>query len=73
MLDGGCSGAVVNALRGRPNVEVHVYPGVDHAFARVGGEHYHRASALMAHERSIAALKNAIGPHDDLAEPTSRP
>lgn len=58
---------IVNALRGRPKVEVHVYPGVDHAFARVGGEHYHRASALMAHERSIAALKSAIGPHYDLA------
>ena len=51
-LDGFCPPEarerIVAALRGRPNVEVHVYPGVDHAFARVGGEHYHRASALMA-------------------------
>ncbi|AGU53395.1 putative carboxymethylenebutenolidase [Variovorax paradoxus B4] len=70
-LDGFCPPEarerIVQALRGRPDVEVHVYPGVDHAFARVGGEHYHRASALMAHERSIAALKSAIGPHYDLA------
>ena len=58
---------IVQTLRGRPNVTLHVYPGVDHAFARNGGEHYHRPSALMAHERSIAALKAAIGPHYDLS------
>jgi len=58
---------IVQALRGRPKVEVHVYPGVDHAFARPGGEHYHRASAHLAHERSMATLKSAIGPHYDLA------
>ncbi|KQX86732.1 dienelactone hydrolase family protein [Variovorax sp. Root473] len=70
-LDGFCPpearDRIVQTLRGRPNVEVHVYPGVDHAFARVGGEHFHRASALMAHERSVAALKSAIGPNYDLA------
>ncbi|MES1264801.1 MAG: dienelactone hydrolase family protein, partial [Variovorax sp.] len=70
-LDGFCPPEarerIVSALRGRPNVEVHVYPGVDHAFARVGGEHYHRASALMAHERSIGALKRAMGPNYDLS------
>lgn len=58
---------IVQALGGRPGVAVHVYPGVDHAFARKGGDHFHRASALMAHERSIATLKSAIGPHFDLA------
>ena len=58
---------IVQALRGRPKVEVHQYPGVDHAFARPGGEHYHRASAHLAHERSMATLKSAIGPHQDLA------
>ncbi len=46
---------------------LHVYPGVDHAFARAGGDHFHKPSALMAHERSIAALKGAIGPHYDLS------
>ncbi|PBI82893.1 Carboxymethylenebutenolidase [Variovorax boronicumulans] len=70
-LDGFCPpearDRIVQILSGRPNVEVHVYPGVDHAFARVGGEHFHRASALMAHERSVAALKSAIGPNYDLA------
>ncbi|MDH6593765.1 carboxymethylenebutenolidase [Variovorax sp. TBS-050B] len=58
---------IVQALGGRPGVTLHVYPGVDHAFARAGGEHFHKPSALMAHERSIAALKAAIGPHYDLS------
>ncbi len=58
---------IVQALSGRPGVTLHVYPGVDHAFARTGGEHFHKPSALMAHERSIAALKAAIGPHYDLS------
>ncbi|BEP38843.1 dienelactone hydrolase family protein (plasmid) [Variovorax sp. V59] len=58
---------IVQALRDRPGVTLHVYPGVDHAFARAGGEHFHKPSALMAHERSIAALKAAIGPHYDLS------
>ncbi|SEG97986.1 carboxymethylenebutenolidase [Variovorax sp. NFACC29] len=57
---------IVSALKGRPGVSLHVYPGMDHAFARLGGEHFHKPSALMAHERSIAALKGTIGPHYDL-------
>ncbi len=58
---------IIKTLRGRPNTTLYVYPGVDHAFARVGGDHYDRPSALMAHQRSIAALKAAIGPHYDLS------
>lgn len=58
---------IAQALGGHPRVQLQVYPGVDHAFARPGGEHYHRSSALLAHERSIATLKAAIGPNFDLA------
>lgn len=58
---------IVQTLSGRSGVSVYVYPGMDHAFARNGGEHFHKPSALMAHERSIAALKGAIGPHYDLS------
>ncbi|MCP8689086.1 dienelactone hydrolase family protein, partial [Marinobacterium sedimentorum] len=29
------------ALEGQDNVELYLYPGVDHAFARAGSEHYH--------------------------------
>lgn len=55
------------ALSGRPNTELYIYPGMDHAFARVGGEHFDKASALMAHQRSIAALRAEMGPHYDFS------
>ena len=58
---------ILAGLRGRPGVELHVYPRVDHAFARRGGEHFHKPSAWMAHQRTIATLKSAIGPHPDLS------
>jgi carboxymethylenebutenolidase len=58
---------IVRSLQGRPNIEIHLYPGVDHAFARPDGDHYDRPAALMAHERSVAVLKRAIGPHYDLS------
>lgn len=59
--------AIVQALSGHQGIALHVYPGVDHAFARNGGEHFDKASALMAHQRSIATLKSVIGPHFDLS------
>jgi len=70
-LDGFCPpparAAIVQALSGRENVELYIYPGTDHAFARVGGDHFHKPSALMAHQRSVAALRRAMGPHYDLS------
>ena len=45
----------------------YVYPGVDHAFARVGGDHFDKAAASMAHQRAIAAFRAALGPHYDLS------
>jgi carboxymethylenebutenolidase len=58
---------IVAAAKGRANVELYLYPGQDHAFARKGGDHYDKASALMAHQRSLTALKREIGPVYDLA------
>lgn len=52
---------------GRESVEIHVYPGVDHAFARTGGMHYHKPSALMAHHRSIGLFRRTMGPHYDFS------
>jgi carboxymethylenebutenolidase len=39
-------------LSQNPNVTLHVYPGVDHAFARVGGQHYDAAAAALANGRT---------------------
>lgn len=59
--------AIFAALQGRPNVELYLYPDVDHAFARPPSEHYHKPSALMAHERSVAAFRKQIGPQYDFS------
>lgn len=70
-LDGFCPpparAAIVQALSGRENVELYVYPGTEHAFGRIGGDHYHKPSALMAHQRSVTALRRVMGPYYDLS------
>lgn len=45
------------ALAGKPNVEVHSYPGCYHAFARHNGAHYDAAAAAIANGRTWAFLK----------------
>ncbi|PRN03045.1 carboxymethylenebutenolidase [Pseudomonas sp. LLC-1] len=59
--------AIIRALHQKPGTEAYVYPGVDHAFARPASDHYHKPSALLAHERSIAALRRTIGPDYNLS------
>ncbi|PMR67421.1 dienelactone hydrolase family protein [Halomonas heilongjiangensis] len=55
------------ALGERDAIELYLYPGVDHAFARPRSEHYDKPAALMAHQRSVAAFRKAMGPHYDLS------
>lgn len=59
--------AIVSALSNRKDTELYVYPGVNHAFARVGGDHFHKPSALMAHQRSVTAFRSEMGPHYDFS------
>jgi len=47
-------------LSGNPNVTLHVYEGQDHAFARRGGDHYHKSSADLANGRSLEHLKGNL-------------
>lgn len=56
---------IIAAFARTPNAEMYVYPGVDHAFARPGGDHFDKPAATLAHQRSIAALRREIGPHYD--------
>lgn len=56
------------ALKGKKGSEIYVYPNVDHAFARVGSDHFDKPAALMAHERTVAALKREIGPNFNLSD-----
>jgi len=45
------------ALSGNRHVTIHTYAGQDHAFARVGGKHYDKASADLANGRTAAFFK----------------
>jgi carboxymethylenebutenolidase len=45
------------ALGNNPLVTIHIYEGMDHAFARVGGEHYDKQNAELANNRSIEFFK----------------
>lgn len=49
-----------DALDGNPNVVLHDYAGVNHAFTRQGGEHYDEAAAKLADARTIAFLKENL-------------
>lgn len=48
-------------LASNPNVEIHVYPDRNHAFARPQGDHYHAADAEKANARTRAFLKEHLG------------
>jgi carboxymethylenebutenolidase len=52
---------IVQALKDHPNVEIHTYAGRDHAFARVGGEHYHEGDAKLAGGRTLQFFHRTIG------------
>jgi carboxymethylenebutenolidase len=55
------------AFAGRGDVEIQVYPGVDHAFARPYGHAFNKPAALMAQSRTIALFRRVMGPHFDLS------
>ena len=51
---------IIASLKNHPQVEIHSYPGRDHAFARQGGEHYDAADAATANARTLAFFKKAL-------------
>lgn len=52
--------AILAALKNQSLVEIHTYPGRDHAFARHGGEHYHEADAKLANGRTLTFFEKAL-------------
>jgi carboxymethylenebutenolidase len=44
---------ITAALSGRAGITLHHYPAQDHAFARIGGEHYDKKAAESANRRSL--------------------
>ena len=54
--------AQIKAVLGKnPKVTIHSYPGVDHAFARPGGEHYDNTAAETANKRTAEFFKQHLG------------
>jgi carboxymethylenebutenolidase len=51
---------VIEGLKDNPNVMIHVYPEMDHAFARTGGEHYDRANAELADSRTATFFRQHL-------------
>jgi carboxymethylenebutenolidase len=51
---------ILTALKNHAHVEIHTYPGRDHAFSRTGGDHYHAEDAAKAAERTLAFFKKAL-------------
>lgn len=52
---------VVEAVKGNQQVRAYVYPGVNHAFARIGGNHWNGRAATIANGRTAEALAAALG------------
>lgn len=52
---------IKQGLKDHPQVEIHSYPGRDHAFAREGGEHYDAADAKLAGGRTLQFFQRTIG------------
>ena len=52
---------ILGAVAGNALVDAYVYPGADHAFARVGGVHWDTRSAWIANGRSASALAAVLG------------
>ncbi len=52
--------AVANGLGGNSLVTIHTYADREHAFARVGGEHYHEADATSANARTRSFFNECL-------------
>ena len=52
--------AIAQAFEKNGKITFHSYPGVDHAFARLGGGNYNQAAAELADGRTSALLKSAL-------------
>ena len=52
---------IKQGLKDNKLVTIYSYPGADHAFARVGGQHYDKTAADQANQRTAEFLKKNLG------------
>ncbi len=62
--------AIIAALKDKPNVEIHTYPGCSHAFARHGGTHYDAAAAHQAAARALSFFRSNLGVSGSVSQST---
>ena len=53
--------AIASAVSNRRNVELHVYPGCSHAFARHRGTRFDADAAVLANQRTVAFFRQHLG------------
>jgi carboxymethylenebutenolidase len=51
---------IIAGLKDNPQVTLHCYPEMDHAFARVGGKHYDKACADLANTRTATFFRQHL-------------
>jgi carboxymethylenebutenolidase len=51
---------IVDGLKNNSHVTMHIYPEMDHAFARVGGAHYDHANAELANGRTATFFRQHL-------------
>jgi carboxymethylenebutenolidase len=47
-------------LKGNSQITIHLYPEMDHAFARIGGAHYDKANAELANGRTATFFRQHL-------------
>jgi carboxymethylenebutenolidase len=52
---------ILAALKDHLQIEIHAYPGCDHAFAREGGEHFNAEAARLANGRTLQFFQRTLG------------
>lgn len=52
---------IIEALKPNKLVEIYTYPGRDHGFARIGGQHYDADAAALAGQRSLDFFRKHLG------------
>lgn len=59
-MDAAAQAAIRETLAANPNIEIHTYPGRNHAFARPHGDHYDATDAAKANALTLAFLKKHL-------------
>ncbi|MES2728867.1 MAG: dienelactone hydrolase family protein [Pseudomonadota bacterium] len=52
--------AIMGGLKHHAYVTIHHYPGKDHAFSRINGQHYDADAAAVANDRTNAFLRSGL-------------